>query len=270
MQMLLYPHSDASDDDRLALLADPLLAKKLRKANPTFFTRAGHSSIAKILALAGIVSLVSGYFIEPVVFAPYRDRETMLTTHIRQVPPVPSHVTVRHHAPPAHAASVVTVPQRTTTVVRPEPVPQLQPEKQVKRRARAVALTQMQPKVQGQNEEQFWLKAQAQARARDRARAEDTVAVGPAVDRAPAEAPNKVPVDTHAPTMQIPSPQGPVSGPRIPDPSGGQWPTLPGGGPCTPGRGPILTGGHGLAGALINAVLQNAVPVHHTKPFGRP
>ena len=270
--MLLFPHSDAnSEDSRLELLADPELAKRLRKANPKFFTRSGHGSIARILALAGIVSLAAGYFIEPVVVRPpYRDREAMITTHVHRVPAVPLHIAVHHHAAPVTHVQTVVAPPRHTIVVQPELVPQLQPEKKVQRRGRPVAVAQAQPEAQARNEEQFWLKAQAEARARDRARVATRVAAAPAP--APVQAPVQAPVDTQVPTMQlpVPQPQPPVNAPtRVPGPFSGPWP-LPGGGPCTPGRGPILVGGRGIAGALINAVLQNVIPVHHTRPFGRP
>jgi hypothetical protein len=271
MQMLLYPRSDfESDDERLAQLHDPQLAKRLRKANPKFFTHS-RTSIAKILALAGIVSLVSGYFMEPVVIAPYRDREAMITTHVRHVAPAPLHVPAAHHAAPVpHAVPVVHVTQKAV-IVQTEPLPQPQPKKQVQRRARVLVAPQ--PDAQAQNEERFWLKAQAEARAKDRMRAKalavTAAAEKAAEDRAPAEAPAKAPVDSEA-TPRITVPQPPVNAPRVPSPVSEPWPTLPGGGPCTPGRGPILVGGHGLGGAIINAVLQNVIPVPHTRPFGRP
>ncbi len=263
--MLLYPRSDAnSDDDRLDLLADPELAKRLRKANPKFFTRAGHGSIAKILALAGIVSLIAGYVIEPAVLAQHRANPPLLTTTVHHVAPAPPHVLKRYAAAPVIHVKPSIVVAHKAIAVETERVPQLQPKKLPVHRTRAIAVAQPQP--QAQNEERFWLKAQAEARARDRARAARAAAAATAAASAPVQAP----VDTQVTAPQPPAPQPPVSGPRVPGPFGGSWPTLPGGGPCTPGRGPILVGGHGLAGVLINAVLQSAIPVHHMRPFGRP
>ncbi|MBV8637274.1 MAG: hypothetical protein JO322_04260 [Candidatus Eremiobacteraeota bacterium] len=265
--MLLYPHSDAnSDDDRLELLADPELAKRLRKANPKFFTRAGHHSIVKLLALAGIVSLVAGYVIEPVVAPPYRAPAAVVTTHVHQVPPIPVRLRVQHSvAPPVRAKPVVATAPKAA-VIETEPVPQLQPKKRVQPHTRVVTVAD--PRVQQQNEEQFWLKAQAEARVRDRERAAKAVPVSAAPLTDQPQAPAKTTIDTGAPP-KISMPGGPVSGPRAPSPVNQPFPTIPGGGPCTPGRGPILVGGHGLTGVLINAVLQNAIPIHHAS-FGRP
>ncbi len=268
--MLLYPRSDAnSDDDRLELLADPELVKRLRKANPKFFTRSGHGSIAKILALAGIVSLVAGYVIEPAVFAQHRANAPVMTTSVRHVAPARPHVLKPHVAVPVihHQPAVATAPKVVVPVT--EPAPQLQPQKQVQRKTRALAVAEPQPQRQAQNDEKFWLKAQAEARAKDQMRAkalaETQAAEQAAEDKAPAQAPDKTPVDTGTTKISVP----PVGAPRGPSPVSEPWPTIPGGGPCTPGRGPILTGGHGLAGVLINAVLQSAIPVHHAIP-GRP
>ncbi len=274
--MLLYPHSDAnSDDDRLELLADPELSKRLRRANPKFFTRSGHGSIAKILALAGIVSLVAGYAIEPAVFATHRTNAPLITTSVQHVAPAPPHV-LKHHAaaaPVVHQKPVIAAAPKVVVPVT-EPVPQLQPKKLPPHRARAVAVAQ--PQVNAQNEEQFWLKAQAEARAKDRMRAKafavTAAAQSAAEDSARAQAPAKTPIDTGTPA-KIVVPQPPVNAPRVPAPVSEPWPTLPGGGPCTPGRGPILVGG-GLGGAvggmIINSVLRNVMPVRHARPFGRP
>lgn len=267
--MILYPHSDQnSDDDRLALLADPDLAKRLRKANPKFFTRSGHHSIVKALALAGIVSLVAGYFLEPVVAPPYRNHEqqTAVKTLVQRVAPVPTHVRAHHTtAAPVHVKPVIAAAPKAVTI-QPEPAPQLQPQKQVHRRAHTVTITQAQPQSQAQNEERFWLKAQAEARAKDRMRAK-ALAVTAAAERAAedtaVQAPPKPAPDTVGSTTKIIVPQPPVNAPRVPPPVSEPWPNMPGGGPCTPGRGPILVGGHGLAGVLINAVLQSAIPIHH-------
>ena len=134
-------------------------------------------------------------------------------------------------------------------------------------------MAQPQPEVQAQNEERFWLKAQAEARAKDSMRAK-ALAVTAAAEKAAEEsaatqASGKAPANTEA-TPRIIVPQPPVNAPRVPGPIGQPWPTLPGGGPCTPGRGTILVGGHGLGGLIINSVLQSVIPIHHSRPFGRP
>ncbi len=95
--MLLYPHSDDadSDDDRLEHLADPEFTRRLRRANPKFFTRSGHGSIARILAVAGIVSLLAGYAIAPVLLAQRRSDPPFLTTMVRDVAPASPRVQSR-------------------------------------------------------------------------------------------------------------------------------------------------------------------------------
>lgn len=271
--MLLYPRSDAnSDDDRLELLADPELAKRLRQANPKFFTRSGHGSIAKLLALAGIVSLVAGYVIEPALFAQHRANPPVLTTTVHHVAPAPPHVLKRYSAAPVTHVKpeIAAMPKAAAPVT--EPLPQLQPQKQVQRKARPLTVVQPQPQVDAQKEEQFWLKAQAEARAKDAMRAKalavTAAAERAAEDRAPAQAPDKTPVDSGV--TKITMPQPPVNSPRVPAPVSEPWPSLPGGGPCTPGRGPILVGGHGLTGMIINSVLQNVL-THRRPPIpGRP
>lgn len=266
--MLLYPRSDAnSDDDRLQLLADPDLARRLRKANPKFFTRNGHHSIVKMLALAGIVSLVAGYFIEPVVTPPYRQPVAVVTTQVHHVAPIPVRLRAHHSAAPAAPAKpVIAVAPKAAPIA--EPQPQLQPQKRVQHRTRTVAAAD--PQVQERNEQQFWLQAQAEARAKDRMRAKALAATAAAENSAEetaAQAPAKTPIDTGTPA-KIVLPQPPVNAPRVPAPVSEPWPGMPGGGSCTPGRGPILVGGHGLGGMIINSVIQSVVP--HTRPFGRP
>ena len=251
LQMLISPRPDSDSAKRLAHLDDPELARRLRKDNPDLFSTTRRSHV-KVLTLAAIVSILAGYFAQPYIFGPHRAHAVPITRSYHITSSAAHHFPAPPMVAPSRVRTQYVIPVRTKhIVVEPLPVRIAEPQKQTQRRA-AVAVAQENAQARARDEAKYWLQAQEQARAQDRARATEAAA-------ATAAAQPKV-------AQTVTAPQPPDTGQTVPGPVGNTPPRVPTGG-CRHGRW-ISIGGHGIAGGLLNFVLQNV----HVKGMlpGRP